>query len=279
MITLARHVQVFHGQKFLVDPAWRERLAALNIAPDRGWSQAVGDGLVSTSPSTKCYRMVLPEGGTVYFKRYTYPLKKLLEFWLRPGKCAVEAWAYGRLHELGIPSLDVVAFAERRVLGMLVATCIVTREVPDTQELGKFALNSWYQMPEPERGQVYSEIASQLVEQLRKAHRGNFFHHDLKWRNILVQHRNGHYTTVWIDAPRASAMRFRRRRGVVVDLSGLARYAVSLLSKYDRMRFVWRYLEGERRPGDAKRLYREVAQHLDRRPPRPLKLPPRDVQD
>ena len=74
---------------------------------------------------------------------------------------------------------------------------------------------------------------------------------------------------VWIDAPRASRMLCRRGRGVMVDLSGLARPAIFLLSKYDRMRFIWRYLEGERRPGDAKRLYRKVAAHLDRRPPPP----------
>lgn len=278
MISLARHVQVFHGHTFRVDPAWREKLARAGIADDRDWSQVIGEKLVSTSPSTKCYRMVLPDGEAVYFKRYTYPLRKLLEFWLRPGKCAVEAWAYGRLQSLGIPTLDVVAFGERRILGMLVATCIVTREVPGTEELGKFAINRWYKLPQLERRRVYDEIARQLIEQLRKAHRGGFYHHDLKWRNVLVQEQDGHYSTVWIDAPRASSMRFRGRRGVVVDLSGLARYGISLLSKYDRMRFVWKYLEGDRKAGDAKRLYLEVARHLGRRPPRLLKLPPRDVQ-
>jgi tRNA A-37 threonylcarbamoyl transferase component Bud32 len=276
MITLARHVQVFHGQRFLVDPAWKERLGMVGIACDRDWARLVGEKLVSTSPSTKCYRMVLPDAEVIYFKRYTYPLRKILEFWLRPGKCAVEVWAYGRLQSLGIPTLDVVAFGERRILGMLTATFIVTREVPDSEELGKFVINTWCRMPEPERRRVYNEIAAQLIEQVRIAHRGGFFHHDLKWRNILVQKQDGRYATVWIDAPRASRMRFRERRGIMVDLSGLARIAVSLLSKYDRMRFVWRYLDGGRKAGDAKRLYQDVAQHLGRRPPKPLKLPPQD---
>lgn len=275
MLSLARRVQVFHGQRFLVDPRWAQRLADAGIAADGDWARVVGDKLVSTSPATKCYRMTLAGGETVYFKRYVYPLKFWLEFWLRPGKCTVEAWAYGRLHELGIPSLEVVAFGERRILGMLIATCIVTREVPDSQELGHFALDTWYQLPGLERRRVYQQLADQMLAQLRTARRGRFFHHDLKWRNILVRREGDDYSLVWIDAPRASRMHFRQRRGVVVDLSGLARIAVGLLSKYDRMRFVCRYLGKRRQPGDAKRLYREVARHLGRRPPRPLELPPR----
>lgn len=128
-------------------------------------------------------------------------------------------------------------------------------------------------MPQPQRREVYRELAEKLVDQVRTAHQNRFFHHDLKWRNILVQREGDHYTPVWIDAPRASRMTFREGRGAMVDLSGLARIAISLLSKYDRMRFIWRYLEGARRPGDAKRLYQQVAAHLGRRMPAPLNPP------
>jgi tRNA A-37 threonylcarbamoyl transferase component Bud32 len=276
MISLGRRIQTFHGQKFLVVPLWEKRLAEMGIASDQDWSRVEGDELVSTSgTTTRCYRM---EGETVYFKRYVYPFSRRFDFWLRPGKCAVETWAYGRLHNLGIPSLDVVAFAERRILGMLAATCIVTREVPNTQELGRFAIDTWYHLPKMERCRVYKQLASHLVAQVRTAHQEGFFHHDLKWRNILVRREGDDYSLVWIDAPRASRMRFRGRRGVVVDLSGLARIAISLLSKYDRMRFVWKYLGEGRQPGDTKRLYQEVADHLGRRPPRPLELPPRAAE-
>jgi hypothetical protein len=277
MINLSRTVQVFHGQTCQVDEVWRERLAAVGIAGNRDWSTLAGDELISSSwTSTKCYRTSLGDGSVVYFKRYAYPRKFWLEFWMRPGKAAVETWAYGRLHELGIPTLDVLAFGERRRLGMLMATFIVTREVPDTQELGAFAIEVWSRMPEKERRAVYRQISGKLVEQLRTAHEHRFFHHDLKWRNILIRRKGDSYTPVWIDAPRASRMPFRRKRGVIVDLSGLARVAVSLLSKYDRMRFVCRYLGRGRSPGDAKGLYRQVARHLGRRPPQPLKVPAAD---
>jgi serine/threonine protein kinase len=277
MITLSRAIQVIHGSKFLVKPPWRERLAAVGIAEDRDWAAVVGEELMSSSSNvTKCYRSKLGDGSVVFFKRYVYPRKFWMEFWMRPGKSAVEAWAYRRLAELGIPTLDVLAFGERRILGMLIATFIVTREVPDTRELSAFAIEVWSRMPEQERRRVYKQIAQQLVEQLRTAHDHRFYHHDLKWRNILIQRKGDSYTPVWIDAPRASRMPFRRKRGVMVDLSGLARIAVSLLSKYDRMRFVCRYLGRERKPGEAKRLYRQVAGHLGRRPPRPVKLPTAD---
>lgn len=279
MITLVRMVQVFHGWRFRVEPAWKERLAAIGIAEDKDWTRVIGDRLMSSSPATKCYRTTLPDGGTVFFKRYVYPKKFWLEFWMRPGKAAVETWAYRHLHALGIPTLEVVAFGERRILGMLIATFLVTREVPETQTLIAFATGTWSGMPGSERRRVYHEIAGQLVAQLRTAHRGRFFHHDLKWRNILVRRDGERYMPVWIDAPRASRMPLRRGRGVMVDLSGLARPAIFLLSKFDRMRFIWRYLEGKRRPGDAKRLYRKVARHLERRPPPPLWVVEQEAAD
>ena len=78
---------------------------------------------------------------------------------------------------------------------------------------------------------------------------------------------------VWIDAPRASRMRLRERRGVVTDLSGLARIAISLFSRFELMRFVHMYLGEEDSSVAAKRLFRQVQRHLSRRMPRPLELP------
>mgnify|MGYP000494157735 CR=1 FL=1 len=70
--------------------------------------------------------------------------------------------------------------------------------------------------------------------------------------------------------------RFRRRRGVVVDLSCLARLALGYLSLYDRYRFVRGYLGPGADPVQVKRLFRQVQAHLERRPPRPLQLPASD---
>lgn len=276
MVNLSRSIQQFSGRKFLVDAACEQQLKGLGIQADMDWLNYAGGELVSDSPTTRCRRITAQDGSVFYFKRYTCSVKRGIQFWMRPGKGAVEAWAYRQLQALGIPTLDVVAFGEERVWGAFRSSFLISRAVPNSQDLSDFALEYWYQMPQPQRRQVYNEIVAQLLEQVRTAHGANFFHHDLKWRNIMVREEDGHYTTVWIDAPRASRMRLRRRRGVIVDLAGLARLAVSLLSLHDRMRFIAKYLGRERRPGDAKRLYRAVAANLGRRPPDPIRLPDRD---
>ena len=276
MRAFSRRLQIFHGEYFAADEPWRSALEAAGIKAGRKWMDAVGDQLVSYSPATRCFRHRLDDQRSVYFKRYVYKKNHWLEFWMRSGKAGVEVFAYQQLAKLGIPTLDPVAYGEYRRFGMLLGTFIVTVEVPDAVELRTFAVDSWYLMPEPKRSEVYREIAQKLVEQLRRAHAASFFHHDLKWRNILIQKNESGYTPVWIDAPRADIKRLRRKRGVMVDLSGLARMAVSMLSVYARMRFICQYLGRGRKPGEAKRLFLQVAGHLSRRPPKPVQLPARE---
>ena len=275
MLYLTRRMQRFHGRKFLSEPDFEQQLNEMGVHADMDWANFSAGELISDSPATRCYRVVLADGSTFYYKRYVGSIRRAMRFWMRPGKAAVEVWAYRKLAALKIPSLDVVAFGEQRFLGVMRSSFLITRAVPNTQDLDQFALDDWYQMAEPMRRQVYQEISNCLLRQMRVAHKGGFFHHDLKWRNILVQKEDGHYSTVWIDAPRASTMPLRERRGVVVDFSGLARIAVSLLSVYDRMRFIYKYLGSERKPGDATQLYREIAANLGRRPPKPIVLPAR----
>lgn len=267
MIDITRSVQIFHGVKFSADASWQQRLERVGLGKNLSWKKLTVGERVSGSPHSSCFRIELDDGEIVYFKRYVYPAKRWFEFMFRPGKAAVEAWAYAALKELGIPTLDVIAFGEHRILGSLAASFIVTREVPDTLDLSKYGPEIWYHLPKDEKKRIYQEVSCRLIEQMRRAHDSNFFHHDLKWRNILLQRRENGFMPVWIDAPRASHMRLRSHRGIVVDLSGLARVAISLLSKYDRMRFVCRYLGSSRMPGEASRLYRDVACHLGRRMP------------
>ena len=273
MFCTQRKVHVVQGELFRVDQAWSSRLAGLGISADSDWTGVVGDELVSRSPSIRCYRCDLAGLGSIYFKRYVYPKKKWHEFWMRPAKPAVEFWAYSRLQELGIPTLEVIAFAERRRLGIMLAGCIVTKGIPDTLDLDDFARSVWCHWPRARRLEIARRLARTLLAQARHAHRNGFFHHDLKWRNILVNEAGDPDSLVWIDAPRASRMRLRERRGMITDLSGLARIAISLFSRFELMRFVHMYLGETADGGEAKRLFRQVQQHLSRRMPRPVELP------
>ncbi len=274
-IDLRRSMQTLHGLRFRVLPRWREPLDEIGIRADRGWVELSPGTLASRSPSTRCFRVTLRGGEVVYFKRYVYPPRKWLEFFLRPGKAAVETFGYACLQELGIPSLEVIAFGELRTLGMLRAAFLVTREIEDSRDLAAFAREVWYPLAADQRSRLYAEIAQQLAEQLRRAHAARFFHHDLKWRNLLIQRVAGRYTPVWIDCPRADVKRLRWRRGVIVDLSALARLALSYLNPRERYRFLRRYLGPGAPRGQAKQLFRKVEAHLARRPPRKLDLPPR----
>lgn len=275
-IAPARRMLVLQGGRFLVLPAWRRRLGELGIDGGRGWIGLSRGELVSRSPATSCFRVPLEEGESLYFKRYVYTPRHLLEFWLRPSKAVVEAFGFVRLRALGIPTLEVLALGEVRWAGMLRAACVVTRGISDTSTLADFARERWYFMSPAERRRVYRQIAGRLVEQLRRAHGAKFFHHDLKWRNILIRRDEDGYTPVWIDCPRAHSARLRCRRAAVVDLSGLARLAISYLSLYDRYRFLRAYLGPNADREAVKRLFRQVQAHLDRRPPKPLPLPPRN---
>lgn len=264
-----RAMGVFHGEHFAVLDGWQEPLAELGIAPGGLWAQISGGKLIAESGTSRCFRLTAGSDA-LYFKRHVAPLRKQLAFWLRPAKTTVEVYASARLRAIGIPTARVLAWGERRRFGMLQSSFVVTREVPDSVDLQRFALSRWRRLPRAQRRAVYDELSRQLVRQLQRAHARNFFHQDLKWRNLLVRETAEHALELyWIDAPRARVRRLRRRRGVIVDMSGLSRLSISLTSPYDRMRFIIRYLGPGRAPGAAKRLYRAVARHLARRPPRP----------
>ena len=273
MLCNARKLHTLHGEVWRIEPGWQSRLAGVEITPQTAWSEYVGDELVSQSQRvTTCYRCDLPDGGSVYFKRYVYPQGHGFDFWLRPAKSAVECWAYSRLHALGIPTLDVVAFGERRRFGMLRAGCIVTRGIVDVVDLATFAETVWCHWPRLRRRQAAHAIAGRLLMQARKVHQSGLFHHDLKWRNLLIDPSGDPESLVWIDAPRASTMPGRRRRGVYTDLSGLARIAISLFSRTDLMRFLRLYLGPEDSRAARRQLFRDVQRHLGRRMPKPFVL-------
>ena len=175
MRAFSRRFQIFHGEYFLADEPWRPALEAAGIKAGKKWMHAVGDQLVSYSPATRCFRHRLNDQRTVYFKRYVYKKNHWLEFWMRSGKAGVEVFAYQQLAKLGIPTLDPVAYGEYRRFGMLLATFVVTVEVPDAVELRKFAIDTWYLMPEPRRSEVYREIAQKLVATAAQRPCGEFF--------------------------------------------------------------------------------------------------------
>jgi hypothetical protein len=260
---------VFHGKGLFTNPEDSEDLESIGLDASCDWN-TYQSGEIITEGSTSCYKIPLPNSNQhLFFKRYSVDGEPW-RFFLRRSKAACETINYQRLNDLGIPTLDVVACYEQRTLGRLDWACIVTREITDSHQLDQFIQKIWPSMPAPEQRRVFDSIKGQLFEQLRMAHAARFFHFDLKWRNVLIQKTPTGYRPVWIDCPRGRFQRVQWRRGIVADLSALARLAISHFSRTQQMRFIYDYLGKDANRRTAHRLFRAVQRHLGRRPPRAL---------
>jgi len=270
MITLSRRAQAIHGEFVKIDGEWQEKLAAIGIKSGLHWL-ALEDGDVVATGGVKrsinrCYRITLDCGQVIYFKRYFYRKPKP-QFWMMPSKAAIEVWGYNQLSGIGIETPDAIAYGEQRSYGRLCSAFIVTLEVANTIDMEHFASKQWYDMPEALRSHAYLEISESILQQLKIAHENNFCHKDLKWRNILIQDTEQGYKTTWIDCPRASIMRLRNKRRILLDIGALARLALSYLSVREQLRWLQRYVEVTQCPYTARELYIATQRFLRSRQP------------
>jgi len=270
-----RCLQVFQGTRVWYHPDWQVDLEELGLAELDNWRVPVDVPPVSKSKHViACYRIELAGGRVIYYKRYDYRTrwKAALRFWLRPSKAAIEKWGYRRYRACGVDVPRTVAFGEARSMGLLRVAFIVTEEVPDSVSLDSFVAAGLPGIPADKRVMQMSAFAGRLAEIIRKAHSACLFHYDLKWRNILIQSRDGEYYPVLIDCPRAFVSRLRRRYGVTADLSALARLAVSYLTLQQRYHFLAACLGNAVDSGTRKDWYRRVQRRLDKRPPKIISL-------
>ncbi len=266
MIPIKIGPQHFHGRKVYIAQGYQEKLGEIGITADFDWLSLTPGTKVSNSNRVKAYRVGLADGSTVYFKTYSFH-GQLFDYFLRQSKCAVEVNSYQTLASLGIPTIKPLAFGEDRVFGMLRSCFIVTEGIPETTELEKFALKQWQQISPEEKKKAFEQIFNETAKFTKMAHDANFFHYDLKWRNIIVRKVDGNYETIWIDCPRGRKMLFRGERGRMVDISSLARVALSHLTKSQRLRFLYKYYGKDATKEKVHQLWRKVDQHLSRRPP------------
>lgn len=266
MIPTRRRAHLFHGEKIWYARDWQAPLEKAGITRGKDWSRLCpGDFVSGGSPITNCFRVELANGEVGYFKRYVYARPRP-QFWMLPSKAAIEVFGYNvmRQHDMEVPR--VVAYGEQRRYGNLLAAFIVTKEIPATINLVQFARDQWSVMPEPARTETYKQIAERLCTQVSRMHAAGFFHHDLKWKNILLRHDADGWHPIWIDCPRAARVRLRKRRSVIIDLGRLGRLAAHYLSVKQRLRWLHAYLGPQAGKKDVKKLFYEVKSYLDRRP-------------
>jgi len=270
-----RGPQVWQGTRVWYHPDWQGDLEELHLADMGNWRVPVDVPAISaTKYALACYRITLASGRVIYYKRCDYRgrLKSAMRFWLRPSKVGVEKWCYQRYRACGVPVPLTVAYGESRTLGLLRVAFIITEEVPDTASLDTFVAEGLPGIDAEERSEKMTAFTGRLLDSLRKAHSACLFHYDLKWRNILIQSRGGEYYPVIIDCPRAFVSRLRRRYGITVDLSSLARLAVSYLTLNQRYHFLAAYLGDTVSPAMRKDWYRRIQRRLEKRPPRQINV-------
>ena len=264
-ISLYRYT--FHGTRLNIDPKYFQSLSKLGLNNPLIWP-VFNDGVVLSSGTTTCLKVSqASEQNAIYFKRYRYT-KNIWEFFLRRSKAANELINYQRFKKLQIPTLDVIALYEQRVMGRLNTACIVSQELPNTMQLDDFYTDVLMKMPKKARQEALKSIKKQLFSQLKRAHDAGVFHLDLKWRNILIQQSDESYTPIWIDCPRGTHRRYFNYRLKVADLSGLSRKALVFFSAPQLYRMLREYLGPDASKAEARKLFSDISKHLSRRPPK-----------
>ena len=146
-----------------------------------------------------------------------------------------------KMAELGFRVPDAVAWGQKRTLGFVSTSFVLTRAVENAIDLramidrpGSFPLP-----PPAERRQLIEEFARTL----RRAHDEKFFIHTLRAKNLLLGKEGDRWALHVIDVPFAGIGRYRLFPGWgrVRDLAVLMKWARQLLSRTERIRFARTY--------------------------------------
>jgi RIO-like serine/threonine protein kinase len=198
---------------------------------------------LTSDPLSEVIRVI--HGGTRYYvKRYSGAGKGLRRYLGRP-RVKSEWQNLKRFAKWGIPTADVVAWGLERTGGHFTRGAMITREIPQTDDL---AIMAQHNDPRLADAIWVDHLSQQLARATRVMHDHHFAHNDLKWRNLLVD-KTG--TLYFIDCP-AGAFWFGSwlRRRIIKDLACLDKVAKYKLSRTQRLRFYLRY-KGRQRLKDS----------------------------
>ncbi len=157
----------FHGNRLYFASGWQEKLKEIDLIQGCRWDELEPGEIVTRSKRTNAYKVTLDDGETVFFKRYLL-FGKPYKFYLRPSEPTVEVYSYKVMAKLGIPIAEPLALGEIRRFGSLFAACIVTRGVPDTISLSKYAAQEWLLLPRELQEEAFLTISSTICRHLQR---------------------------------------------------------------------------------------------------------------
>lgn len=249
---------------FVVDSRYKPAFERLRLD---SFSSAVaffsGKGDPARRSLVEQKQVQLPDGSPlpVFYKQYELTSSSWRYLW-RASKAKCEFQNYAAFEQLGIPCAERIACGEQRDwLGRLHRAFIVTKALPNSGNLVEFVQQQCPTRATVEFRKLRALLLNQLADLTRRMHAAKFFHHDLVWRNVLVEFAPPDEPKLWfIDCPRGqfdrwSPIQHRRR---LKDLASLDKSAIKFCTLGERLEFLERYLAKNKIDADVKRLAREV---------------------
>lgn len=239
--------------KLVVAPDWQSALHTRQLDRfDALWN--LSGEVVKHSNSTEVFRVAL-EGHTIFVKKYwVTSLNQSLSAVTRGalfGQSKVQR-EFENMRQLRGWNLDApapVAYGERRFLGWLRRSLLVSEGIVDPVPLDEFISDTL-----PKRPELRRELLEKLADYVHRLHAHRFEHHDLYWRNIILSGGalahfyllDAHKGRVWNNS--------RERDARVQDLATLDAPATAFFRRTERLRFLLRYLGKQHLDEGAKAL-------------------------
>ena len=192
-----------------------------------------------------------------WWKRMVFPFgpSRNLRTWRR---------GHALLHR-DLPTARPLAVLERRCLGLLLDSIVLTESIRDGRDLDTMLRLHLAPQSEAVLRRVKDELVCRLAGVVRQMHQCGFAHRDLKASNILVQWRPGQAGPPGVALIDLDGLRLRRRVRQSDQLRALARLNVSLdlcttVTAADRLRFLRAYFgASDCGAGGWKPLWRQLA--------------------
>jgi len=235
----------FHGSRLVVQPEYEPTLRAQGIATpaDAASKWAPGDGNRSRVAEVR-----IPHAGStahLFIKTYHYPGPVRLRTFLVPARVRREYENLAGLSKLGMRVPRPVAYGETRIFGFLTDSFLATEAVENAIDLRELAVDaSKSPFPLPGRKER-RELITAFAHSLRRCHDAEWFLHTAFFKNLLLSKDRAGYALWVIDVPFAHIWRNRLMPdpAKVRDFACLAKGAVKLLTRTERMRFCKAYGE------------------------------------
>lgn len=241
-----------------VSPEWREALAANGLdafehiwpVAEDAWFEPPNQARGGWSGVTRQV-LTMPDGSRagIFVKRQENHVYRSWRHFFRPA-ATLEREFRNCLHfrELGIPSMEPLYFAERRVDGKLRAI-LITRELDGYRSLESPEYRPIRQVKREDRNRLIASLAGII----RQMHAHRFQHTCLYPKHLFVKKNcDGSLDARFIDLEKTRWLPFRRWIALR-DLDSLQRHAEGW-GRTDRLRFFLAYRQEKRLSPASKRL-------------------------